>query len=171
MVYKINALADKHEQAIQSAFFWEISTRNRPKPSQRIIHNEAGAGERERFRSFRNDRGERGDRKPKRFNKGSHAPKENSTNHHSHKIEKNENKEDKIPLKEKEETLQPITTPVEGNSELAQTPAAKEGKPFKRNKYRNRFRRYGNKGKKQQNNSESSAGENSGNSSPKEPNP
>ncbi|MCE9499073.1 MAG: polynucleotide adenylyltransferase PcnB [Leptospira sp.] len=40
MIFKINAIANNDEKSIQAAFFWEISTRNRPKPSQRGIHLE-----------------------------------------------------------------------------------------------------------------------------------
>ena len=170
MVYKINALADKQEEAIQSAFFWEISTRNRPKPSQRMIHNEAGAGERERFRSFRNDRNDRPERKPKRFNKGNHVSKESATgHHHPRKVEKSDLIEEKILPKDTEEKPQIAAKAVEGNGEAV---APKDGKPpFKRNKYRNRFRRHGNRNKKpQQGGGETQGGDNSGNALPKETN-
>jgi len=165
MVYKINALAEKHEQAIQSAFFWEISTRNRPKPSQRIIHNESAGGERERFRNFRNDR------KPKRFNKQnsyskdhvkeSHS-KENHhkdlhpkavseeevvKNHHAEPQELDRNVPEEIREVEIEETVV-VESSTEANNTNPQP--QKERKPFRRNRYRNRFRRYGNKNKKTQ---------------------
>ena len=136
---KKSLLASKDEEAIQSAFFWEISTRNRPKPSQRMIHNEAGAGERERFKSFRNDR------KPKRFNKGNVHPKE-----HSNHSNKPENKSDKIEKLEEiaEKQLPPQT--LDTNSESNTPAVTKETKPFRRNKYRNRFRRPNNRPKKPQ---------------------
>jgi poly(A) polymerase len=158
MFFKINALAVKDEQAIQSAFFWEISTRNRPKPSQRMIHNEAGAGERERFRSFRNDK------KPKRFNKTNHAPKDHSTNNHSHRVEKQEKIEEKnsIPVNDLQEKQVPAPKLETANGEVPAV-TGKEGKPFKRNKYRNRFRRHGNRPKKPQGEN-TQGGEVSGNS-------
>ncbi|MBP7282273.1 MAG: polynucleotide adenylyltransferase PcnB [Leptospiraceae bacterium] len=155
MFFKINALAVKDEQAIQSAFFWEISTRNRPKPSQRMIHNEAGAGERERFRSFRNDR------KPKRFSKPNHNHKDSNPSHSASKVEKAEKMEEKNYPKEQEEKKIPVAKSAEIPAEGANPP--KDGKPFKRNKYRNRFRKYGNRPKKTQGDAKSS-GENSGNS-------
>lgn len=153
MFFKINALAVKDEQAIQSAFFWEISTRNRPKPSQRIIHNEAGAGERERFRSFRNDR------KPKRFNKPNNNNKDSAQNPSNNKFEKPDKLEEKKQPVVSEEKKVPVIKSQEVTTDGTQPP--KEGKPFKKNKYRNRFRKYGNRSKKPQ--GDTKPGENSGN--------
>jgi hypothetical protein len=102
--------------------------------------------------------------------KGNHVSKESATgHHHPRKVEKSELIEEKILPKDTEEKPQIAAKAVEGNGEAV---APKDGKPpFKRNKYRNRFRRHGNRNKKpQQGGGETQGGDNSGNALPKETN-
>lgn len=67
MFFKINALSNNDENAVQNAFFWEISSKTRPRPSQKLIGGEGY----DKFKNRRPERGDRGDRdrSRKKFNK------------------------------------------------------------------------------------------------------
>ncbi|MDV6236540.1 polynucleotide adenylyltransferase PcnB [Leptospira ellisii] len=63
MVFKIGAIAENDEQAIQSAFFWEISVRKRPIPVKKFNGGGGGGGggrNRSRGKNFRKNREEGG---------------------------------------------------------------------------------------------------------------
>ncbi|MFB5649933.1 polynucleotide adenylyltransferase PcnB [Leptospira wolffii] len=74
-VFKINAIAENNDQALQSAFFWEISLRKRPvlPSSKREGGGERERGDRPKNRRDREGRGG-GGRRPDRRNR----PKNNS---------------------------------------------------------------------------------------------
>lgn len=60
MVFKIGAIAENDEKAIQSAFFWEISVRKRPIPVKRF--NGGSRSNKNRNRNFQKNREETGPR-------------------------------------------------------------------------------------------------------------
>lgn len=85
MVFKIGAIAENDEKAIQSAFFWEISVRKRPIPVKRF--NGGGGGSRSnknRNKNFQKNREEGGQRdRPNRREENqnfSESEKENQRN-------------------------------------------------------------------------------------------
>ncbi|XDD49169.1 polynucleotide adenylyltransferase PcnB [Leptospira sp. WS92.C1] len=92
MVFKIGAIAENDEQAIQSAFFWEISVRKRPIPVKKFNEGRSGGGNhgdrpgprpnKNRGRNFRNknreeggqQRGDLGNRREETSNGGNENP-------------------------------------------------------------------------------------------------
>ena len=174
MFFKINSINNKNEIAIQSAFFWEISTRNRPKQNQKTIHQDP-IPNKEKFirpekkfkKKFRNEKsfepkseGEivsevktenrperKPDRKPEEGKPRFNKPRPNFENRTDKNLSKVENLEEKNAVDEK------IPESAESNA-VDKNSAEKKFNPNKR--YRNRFRKFKKNNKKTENESASS---------------
>lgn len=136
MVFKICAISTNNDKAIQAAFFWEISTRNRPKPSQKMVHLE-NQNPNEKFKKF--------DKKfKKKFRNGKNeVQKEEQKNIHPPK--QNHFSQNKVSLEKTNviESEEKPNIPIQSNETISENAPNKEvqqKKPFKKN--RNRFRRF-----------------------------
>ncbi|EKR66332.1 poly(A) polymerase [Leptospira weilii str. 2006001853] len=88
MVFKIGAIAENDEKAIQSAFFWEISVRKRPIPVKRF--NGGGGGSRSnknRNKNFQKNREER----PNRREENQNSESENQSRRNQNEDDSGEN--------------------------------------------------------------------------------
>lgn len=77
MVFKIGAIAENDEKAIQSAFFWEISVRKRPIPVKRFNGGGGSRSNKNRNKNFQKNREERGGDRPNRREENQNPESEN----------------------------------------------------------------------------------------------
>ncbi|WP_078129604.1 polynucleotide adenylyltransferase PcnB [Leptospira alexanderi] len=88
MVFKIGAIAENDEKAIQSAFFWEISVRKRPIPVKRF--NGGGGGSRSNKNRNKNFQKNREDR-PNRREENQNSESENQNRRNQNEDDSGEN--------------------------------------------------------------------------------
>ncbi|EQA62750.1 polynucleotide adenylyltransferase PcnB [Leptospira alexanderi] len=94
MVFKIGAIAENDEKAIQSAFFWEISVRKRPIPVKRFNGGGGGGGSRSnknRNKNFQKNREERGGDRPNRREENQNSESENQNRRNQNEDDSGEN--------------------------------------------------------------------------------
>jgi poly(A) polymerase len=135
MLFKIHAISVNDEKSIQSAFFWEISLRNRPKTALKTIHQEGN--HKEKFKKT--------DRK---FKKNNFHKNQNPNENQQPVVEKetshSDNKSGIVEKVVKEESVQlESSTPISNELNETKTETNKETKkPFFKKKYRGRFRKF-----------------------------
>ncbi|EMJ61077.1 MULTISPECIES: polynucleotide adenylyltransferase PcnB [Leptospira] len=87
MVFKIGAIAENDEKAIQSAFFWEISVRKRPIPVKRFNGGGGSRSNKNRNKNFQKNREER----PNRREENQNSESENQSRRNQNEDDSGEN--------------------------------------------------------------------------------
>ncbi len=135
MIFKINAIVANDDKAIQSAFFWEISTRNRPKASQKMVHLENSDPEsKEKFKKH-----------DKKFKKKFKHPKEDNKKEDI-TLDQISEKKSETALDFETEKKKFIPKEIQKPEVKIENPDALQKKDFQQKKFfkknRNRFRKF-----------------------------